>query len=96
MTGSVLVLLEVGVEGEGEGVVVVEVTWRMEPAMRGARAADAIYRKESQRRMGRLDQFACILVEKRRDGRGEEEGHCLHTRVHACSCWHFIFLFSSF
>lgn len=42
VTGSVLVLLEVGVEGEGEGVVVVEVTWRIEQAIRGARAADAM------------------------------------------------------
>lgn len=42
VTGSVLVLLEVGVEGEGEGVVVVEVTWRIEQTIRGARAADAM------------------------------------------------------
>lgn len=49
MTGSVLVSLEVGVEGEGEGVVVVEVTWRMEQAIRGARAADAIYGEGRQK-----------------------------------------------
>lgn len=61
VTGSVLVLLEVGVEGEGEGVVVVEVTWRIEQAIRGARAADAIYGEGRQRRMGRLDQFVCIV-----------------------------------
>lgn len=42
VTGSVLVLLEVGFEGEGEGVVVVEVTWRIEQTIRGARAADAM------------------------------------------------------
>ena len=50
MTGSGLVLwLELGVEGEGEGVDVVEDTWRTEQAMRGARAADAIYGKGRQK-----------------------------------------------